>query len=378
LKTLRVGVIGCGHLGRIHARLLAGADGAKLAAVADPIADSRRQAAGDSGAAQLADYGDLIGQIDAAIVAAPATLHHAIGMELLRHGIHVLMEKPLAVTAAEAEELVWAAHWHGAILQVGHIEQFNPALQQVLPLVQNARLIEATRAGGYTFRSTDIGVVLDLMIHDLDIALSLVRSPVKNVRALGLCVMGGHEDVAQAWIEFANGCVAQLSASRVSYRPRREMQVWSPHAQVEIDFAERRTTAVEPVDTLVDFDFHERNISADERQHLQKNLFAELLPARQQEAPAQNALVEEQRDFIESIRTGRTPRVSGEQGCAVIAVAERVLSSIAEHRWDDEISMSAAGPLRIFAASEPRILRSRHWQRPSHDAPGPFRRKEAG
>ncbi|HEY2149134.1 MAG TPA: Gfo/Idh/MocA family oxidoreductase [Pirellulales bacterium] len=147
MKTLRVGVIGCGHLGRIHARLLASAEGAQLIAVADPMTDCRRQAAGETGAAQLADYRDLIGQIDAAIVAAPATLHHAIGMELLRHGIHVLMEKPLAVTTAETEELVWAARWHGAVLQVGNIEQFNPALRQVLPLVQNARLIEATRAG---------------------------------------------------------------------------------------------------------------------------------------------------------------------------------------------------------------------------------------
>jgi predicted dehydrogenase len=378
LKTLRVGVIGCGHLGRIHARLLASAEGAQLVAVADPMVDCRRQAAGETGAAQLADYRDLIGQIDAAIVAAPATLHHVIGMDLLRHGIHVLMEKPLAVTTAEAEELVWAAHWHGAVLQVGHIEQFNPALRQVLPLVKNARLIEATRAGGYTFRSTDIGVVLDLMIHDLDIALSLVRSPVRHTDAVGLCVMGGHEDVAQARIEFVNGCVAQLSASRVSYRPRREMQIWSPNALVEIDFAERRTTAVEPVDTLVDFDFHERDLSAERRQHLQKNLFAELLPAREQEAPAQNALAEEQRDFVESIHTGRSPQVTGEQGLAAIAAAERVLASIAAHRWDEEIATAAAGPLRIFAAPEPRILRSPHWQRPLRGEPTPLRRKEAG
>ncbi|HEY2149133.1 MAG TPA: Gfo/Idh/MocA family oxidoreductase [Pirellulales bacterium] len=217
-----------------------------------------------------------------------------------------------------------------------------------------------------------MGVVLDLMIHDIDIALSLVRSPVRRIDSVGLCVMGGYEDVAQARLEFANGSVAQLSASRVSYRPRREMQIWSPRAQVEIDFAERRTTAVEPVDTLVDFDFQERDLSAEQRQHLQKNLFAELLPARQQEAPAQNALVEEQRDFIESIQTGRSPRVTGEQGSAVIGVAEQVLASIAEHQWDEEIATPPVGPLRVFAAPEPRILSSPRWQRPAE------RRKEAG
>ena len=307
-------MIGCGHLGRIHARLLSGIEGAQLVAVADPVAESRRLAAAETGAVELADYRDAIGLADAAIIAAPASLHHAIGMELLRHGIHLLMEKPMAVNVAQAEELVWAANWHGAVLQVGHIEQFNPALARVLPLVQNPRLIEANRASGYTFRSTDIGVVLDLMIHDLDIALSLARSPVRSVSAVGMAVMGDREDVAEARIEFANGSAAHLSASRVSYRARREMQIWSPHGQVEIDFATRRTIAVEPADTLLDFDFNERNLSAEQKQQLQKNLFAELLPAREQEAPPQNALVEEQRDFVESVATGRAPRVTGEQG----------------------------------------------------------------
>jgi predicted dehydrogenase len=376
LRPVRIAVIGCGHLGRIHARLLGGVEGAQLVAVADPVADSRRQAVAETGAAEFADYRDSIGLIDAAIVAAPASLHHAIGMELLRHGIHLLMEKPLATSAAHAEELVWAANWHGAVLQVGHIEQFNPALARVLPLVQEPRLIEATRAGGYTFRSTDIGVVLDLMIHDLDIALSLARSPVRSVSAVGLSVMGRHEDVAQTRIEFASGCVANLSASRVSYRARREMQVWSPHGQVEIDFATRRTIAVEPADSLLDSEFNEHDLSLEEKQHLQKNLFAELLPTSEQEAPAQNALVEEQRDFIESIQTGRAPRVGGEQGQAALEVAERILESIAAHRWDHSRA-GVVGSLRLFASpAEPNILRGPHWDRLPHDIP--VRRKEAG
>ena len=242
--------------------------------------------------------------------------------------------------------------------------------------MQDPRLIEAARAGGYTFRSTDIGVVLDLMIHDLDIALSLARSPVRTVSATGLSVMGQHEDVAQARIEFASGCVANLSASRVSYRPRRDMQVWSEHGQVEIDFASRRTIAVEPADALLDFDFHERDLSADQRQHLQKALFAELLPAREQEAPAQNALIEEQRDFVECVISGREPRVPGKQGLAALAVAERVLASIAEHRWETGRA-ECAGSLRLFASpSEPNILRGPHWDK----RPQEFRlpRKEAG
>jgi predicted dehydrogenase len=376
VKTVKLAVIGCGHLGRIHARLLENVEGAKLIAVADPVAESRRLAAAESKVPAVADYRDLIGQIDAAIVAAPASLHHAIGMGLLRHGVHVLMEKPLALDVAQAEELVWAANWHGAVLQVGHIEQFNPALARVRPLMHEPRLIEATRAGGYTFRSTDIGVVLDLMIHDLDIALSIARSPLRSVAATGLSVMGEHEDVAQSRIEFANGCVANLSASRVSYKARREMQVWSERGQVEIDFATRRTIAVEPADALLDFDFHERDLTAGERQHLQKALFEELLPAREQEAPAQNALVDEQHNFVDSILTGREPRVTGEQGLAAIAVAELVLARIADHQW--QIGRTEhSGPLRLFAApSVPQILRGPHWDQTAREVI--VQRKEAG
>jgi predicted dehydrogenase len=368
VKIVKLAVIGCGHLGRIHARLLENVEGAELVAVADPVAESRRLAATETKVPAVADYRDLIGQIDAAIVATPASLHHAIGMDLLRHGVHLLVEKPLALDVAEAEELVWAANWHGAVLQVGHIEQFNPALARVRPLMQDPRLIEAARAGGYTFRSTDIGVVLDLMIHDLDIALSIARSPVRSVAATGLSVMGAHEDVAQARIEFASGCVANLSASRVSYRARREMLIWSEHGQVEIDFATRRTIAVEPDDALLDFDFHERDLTAGERQRLQKALFEELLPAREQEAPAQNALVEEQHNFVESILTGREPRVTGKQGLAAITVAEQILARIADHQW--QIGRAEqAGSLRLFAPpSEPRILRGPHWDKLAREA----------
>jgi predicted dehydrogenase len=376
VKTVKLAVIGCGHLGRIHARLLENVEGAELVAVADPSVESRRLAAAETKVPAVADYRDVIGQIDAAIVATPASLHHAIGMDLLRHGVHLLIEKPLAVNVAEAEELVWAANWHGAVLQVGHIEQFNPALARVRPLMQDPRLIEAARAGGYTFRSTDIGVVLDLMIHDLDIALSISHSSVRSVAATGLSVMGEHEDVAQARIEFASGCVANFSASRVSYRARREMQIWSEHGQVEIDFATRRTIAVEPADALLDFDFHERDLTAGQRQHLQKALFEELLPAREQEAPAQNALVEEQHNFVESIVTGREPRVPGKQGLAAIVVAEQILAQIADHQW--QLGRAEhTGSLRLFAApSAPQILRGPHWDTPSREIIAA--RKEAG
>ena len=187
----------------------------------------------------LADYHDLFGQIDAAVVATPTRFHHRVSLDLLEHGIHLLIEKPLATTVAEADEVLAAARRNGAMVQVGHIERFNPAWNQaeVTPLLRCPKYIDATRTSGYTFRSTDIGVVLDMMIHDLDLVLHFANSPVRNVQALGISVLGDHEDVAQARLEFANGCVANLSASRVSYQPVRQMQVWSEHGCVTVDFS---------------------------------------------------------------------------------------------------------------------------------------------
>jgi predicted dehydrogenase len=374
-NELKIAVIGAGHLGKIHARLLAQVEGVKLMAVADPVADSRKQIAAETGAAEVADYRELIGHIDAVILAAPASLHHAIGMELLQAGIHTLMEKPLAVTVADADELVWAADWHGAVLQVGHIERFNPALTQVRPLLREPRYIRAVREGSYTFRSTDIGAVLDLMIHDIDLTLSLVDSPLNNVSAIGLSIMGQHEDVAHARLEFASGAVAELSASRVAQQQRREMQVWSPQAHAIVDFNTRKATVSMPADVLADGAYDEQKLSPDEKRHLQQHFFSKLLPTCEMEAPAINALLEEQRDFVAAIREGRSPLVSGAEGRSALAVAERILTSIAAHRWESA-DAATNGPLPIFVhTGEPSILRGPHWDHVPQDA---SLRREAG
>ncbi len=362
MKRLRIGLVGAGHLGRIHARLLRELDHVELAAVADPVAESRRLVGSETRAIELADYRDLIGHIDAAIIATPTRSHYAVAMDLLRHGIHLLIEKPLAATAEEAEELVWAAHWHGAVLQVGHIERFNPALREILPGLQRPRMIEAIRQSNYSFRSTDIGVVLDLMIHDLDLVLWLTGARVRSVSATGWSVLGGHEDVAQARLELTGGCVANLSASRVSHRPCRQMQIWTARGQTEIDFATRRVAVVEPADRRIDVPHHQ--------QPSPTNRFEQLLPLQAWEAPARNALVDEQRDFVDSIRTGRTPRVSGEDGLRVVAAAEMILAKLAEYRWEHGAAEASIPP------TEPDILRGPHWSRWS--ARSPFHRKEAG
>ena len=267
----------------------------KPAACASPPSATRRP---------LADHRSLAGQIDAAVIAAPTRLHHAIALDLLDRGVHLLVEKPLAATAAEADDLVKAARRRGLVLQVGHVERFNPALGP-LPDLADPKYMEALRAGPFTFRSTDIGVVLDLMIHDIDLVLSLVPSRVRKIEALGLSVLGGHEDVANARLEFECGCVAVLSASRVSYHSVRRMHVWTPRAFAAVDFAARTSTLVRPDGTLLDRRF-DLDCFAPEGAEQKERLLQALLPCEERHFEPVDALLLEISDFLESIRHGST------------------------------------------------------------------------
>jgi predicted dehydrogenase len=372
MKPLRLAVIGVGHLGRIHARILSTLPGIELIGVADPLESNRAAAAAEYGTTPYADYRALIGRIDAAVVAAPSRLHHEIGLELLNRGIHLLIEKPLTTRLAEAEELVHAARRHGAVLQAGHIERFNPAFAAALPHVRGPKFIQAQRLGGFTGRSTDIGVVLDLMIHDLDLVLSLARSPVRQVEALGISLLGGHEDAAHARLEFENGCVAVLNASRISYRASRTMEIWSERAFAALDFAARKASLVHPAESILQGTFDADALPSDERCRLKDELFATLLRREELEVPAADQITAELEDFADSIRTGRAPRVSGEQARDAIAVAQQVLQQIATHLWDGRFG-GRTGP---HALPPPSIIAGPHWdRRPQHS---PARRREAG
>jgi predicted dehydrogenase len=373
-EKIRLGVIGAGHLGRIHAKLARQVEEVELVAVVDPSPEARRLCEADGSTPVLSDYHDLLGKLDAAIVATPTRFHHAVSLDLLERGIHLLVEKPLATSVAEADEMLEVATRRGAILQVGHIERFNPAWNQpaVAPLVREPKYIEASRCSGFTFRSTDIGVVLDLMIHDLDLILYFANSPVQHVQALGISVMGHNEDVAQARLEFANGCVANVSASRVSYKPQRVMQVWSEHGCVSLDFATRSAITVHPVNEIVQREFDLDDINPETRDHLKTHLFEDLLQLERHEAKEQNALLDEIQDFADCVRHSRTPKVTGRQGRDVLAVAERILQSIDLHCWDG----NRGGRVGPHAAPAIPILRGPHWPRKAADAPE--RRREAG
>jgi predicted dehydrogenase len=349
MKPLRVAVVGAGHLGRIHSRLAAAAPDIELVAVADPveasrdsvvqecnnvIANSAATVNGGTSVRGVADYRTVVGDVEAIIVAAPTSLHHAIGMDLLNRGLPVLMEKPLAPTTAECDDLVALAGKKGLVLQVGHVERFNPALEAVASDVRDPKYIDATRTSGYTFRSTDVGVVLDVMIHDLDIVLALAKSTVVDVQALGVSVLGSHEDMATVRLSFASGCVANISASRVSFQQKRTMTVFTSRGIASINFATNEATVVKPREDVLRREFRVEQLSPNERAYWKENLFTELLVRTQCNPPAANAIQEEQRDFVAAIREKRAPRVDGVAGRDAVAVAEMILDCIGEHAWD--------------------------------------------
>ncbi len=371
-KPVRAAVVGVGHLGRIHARILAALPAVELVGVVDPIEANRREVAAAHQTRSFADHRELVGQIDAAVIATPTRFHAQVARDLLTVGIHLLVEKPLAASSVEAAEMVESARRRGVVLQVGHVERFNPALMAATPHLREPKYIEAVRRSGFSFRSTDIGVVLDLMVHDLDLILSLVRSPIRQVDALGVALFGRHEDLVNARLTFANGCVATLSASRASHEAARTMQVWTRRGYAAVDFAARTATVVRPSEAIARHELDIERLSVAERSELKDHLLAEHLPVEQLVVPPGDPLTAELTDFVTAVRTGRAPRVSGQQGLDAIRAAELVLAQVETHSWDG----TPGGPVGPRPAAAPQIIRGPHWNWKT--APAPIHRREAG
>jgi predicted dehydrogenase len=327
-QRLRVAVIGAGHLGRIHARLLSQRTDIELTGVVEPLAAAREAASREFGTPGVAEFHSLPRAIDAAIVATPTASHHDVTMRLLRQDTHVLVEKPIASTAEEAAEMVDLAARRQRVLQVGHVERFNPALDAVRPYLTRPRFIEAVRASNYAFRSTDIGVVLDLMIHDLDIVLSLVNQPVVEVAAFGCTAVGPHEDFAQARLLFANGCVANLTANRVSERTERTMTVHADGAMTRIDFGGSGARVMRPSESIVRGEFDVNALPIPARSELKERFFTSVLPVTEFAVEKRNAIEDEHSDFFDAIRQRRSPRVTGIAGLRALDVAERIRAQL--------------------------------------------------
>jgi predicted dehydrogenase len=352
MSRLRVAVVGVGHLGSIHARLLNSLDDVDLVGVVDPIPEARERVAQECHTHAFADVQSLSGQLDAAVIATPTHSHFEIARQLLGDGVSLLMEKPITANVDEADRLIQLAQSQQCVLQVGHVERFNPAWNATLSQLDNPRYIEAVRAGPYSFRSTDVSIVLDLMIHDLDLVLSLVNSRVVAVEALGAAVFGPHEDLAHARIRFENGCIVNLSASRVSYAPQRTMQLFCRQCFASIDFATGQAEIVRPSRDVLEHRVQLQNTPPEQRQQIQDTMFRDLLQRETLTTERVNAILEEQREFVAAIRQGQAIRVPGQQGRDALALADQILHSIRQHRWNGDLP----GPVGPHFRPEPTVL----------------------
>jgi predicted dehydrogenase len=343
MAPLRMAVIGVGHLGKEHARILAGLPDVKLVGVADIHAAQAESVAQRCGTRPYADHRPLIEQVDAAVVVVPTTYHHLVASDFLRGGIPVLVEKPLTTDVTQAHELVELGRRHGAVLQVGHIERFNPAFEALQSRPLHPKYITSERVGPYSGRSTDIGAVLDLMIHDIDLVLALVGSEAVSVEGLGLSVLGGHEDMATARVTFANGCVADFTASRVAAAPVRCMKLWGAEGFATVDFAGRRLTLMQPSEALCQHRSGDRLFDRATLATLKQDLLGRHLQMLELDCGGGDQLTRELQEFIGCVRTGARPRAGGEEGRDAVALATRIISSLEEHRWDGRMD-GAKGP----------------------------------
>lgn len=330
---LRVAVVGVGHLGKAHARILAELPEVALASVADSQAERAREAGERLGVPWTADYRELPGEPQAVCVVVPTSKHHEVASFFLDRGLHVLVEKPMALSLAEADDLIGRAAAGGLVLQVGHVERFNPAMGAIRELGIRPRYLEAQRVAPFTFRSTDVGVVMDLMIHDLDIVLSLTAGEVVDVEAFGGAVFTEKADLATARLKFSTGEVAHLTASRVALNPSRRCRLFAADAYVSVDFGKRYGILIRKGPG---WDLGKLDLSAiDPRQipDLKKYVYEGLLTVKEIHAKEGEPLREELASFAACIRERRQPLVTGEQGRRALAVAFRVEEALGRHPW---------------------------------------------
>ncbi len=335
---MEVAVIGVGRMGNHHARTYAQMAEAELVAVVDADVDRAAQIADNYDCAALPDVDQLLEQypgLKAATVAVPTVGHAAVTLKLLERGVATLVEKPLAPTLDEARQIAAAAERCGTLLQVGHTERFNPAVRLAAGHHVTPRYIEIHRVSGMTFRSLDIGVVMDLMIHDLDIVLSLVDSPLVQLDAVGVTVMGEHEDVANARLEFASGCVASLTASRLALKMQRKLRLFSENAYISLDYHAREGVIIRRTDNNVVLDEVRAQIEAGT--DLSELDYTDLITIEtlkvDESSDESDPLTAQARSFLTALRDGTPPEVDGAAGCAAIEAAERVIAAIRAHQW---------------------------------------------
>jgi predicted dehydrogenase len=303
--SVKAGVIGVGHLGQHHARIYSEIETAELTAVADSDKGRAEEIAARYGARAFTDYRDMLGEVQAVSVATPTSAHIGIAMECLRAGIDVLVEKPITVSVAEADALVEEAERLGRILQVGHLERFNPAVMELEGLVDQPEFLESERVSPFSGRSTDVDVTLDLMIHDIDIITSLMSpSPIKDIRVMGARVLTDKIDLAKAWLEFENGVDALITASRIASDTRRLLTLYQRESFVVLDYRHKKIL-----------------------KHVRTPGGMSAVPVEVQD---REPLKEEIADFLDCVSSRKRPRVSGVEGREALRVAMQISDMIRE------------------------------------------------
>lgn len=327
-KKIRVAVVGCGEFGRNHARVYRELDGVELAGVVDLDPARAAAAAAEFATQVIPTFEALQGKVDAASVAVPTVAHAEVGCHLIDMGLDVLVEKPMAKDLANADALLAAAGRNGRILQVGHVERFNPAVLAVQPILKRPLFFEVHRLGIFTPRSLDVDVIYDLMIHDLDILLALVNETVTEVKAVGIPVLTDKVDIAHARLEFEGGAVANITASRVSTERVRKMRFFQEHEYISLDYARRDALRVSVKKPGPQPEFNFEKLQAPEKEPLRAELEA----------------------FVAAVRTRQEPPTSGKSGRAALELAVRVMASIQEHGSRVQVFSDKAAELHSYAA----------------------------
>jgi len=301
-RKIRTAVIGVGYLGGFHAEKYAALPNADLVAVVDVDRERAESVANRLDARAFTCHSEILGMVDAVSIAVPTQSHYRVAGEFLERGVHVLLEKPMTTTLEEADELIRIARKTGAVLQVGHLERFNPVLQALDGILNGPRFIESVRIAPFKPRGTDVNVVLDLMIHDIDIIQNIVRSPIKSINSIGAPVFTDEEDIANARIQFEDGCVANVTASRISFKSERRMRIFQPDAYITLDFQNKKLAV-----------FRKGN--------------GEMFPGvpnvtiDQREMGQGDVLMTEIESFLEAVSGGAKPVVTGEDGRRALKTA---------------------------------------------------------
>ena len=336
--SFRVAVVGAGRMGKLHARVLSQMEDTELVYVVDTNLPAARNVARQRGCEALADVADAVDAVDAAIIAVPTIAHAEAATPFLMAGKGVLIEKPICADISTAKKLISLAKKKDASIQVGHTERFNPAVLAIQKYDIHPKFIEAHRISPFTFRSADVGVVLDLMIHDIDLILMLAGGAVKSVHAVGINVIGAQEDICNARVIFDNGCVANITASRLAIKTERKMRIFSEQAYLSVDYGKKVGIVIQKSQNL-DLIQMAREANAEDLAQLAESLDYKTLVKSEQLVvdDSTEPLRTQAEAFRDTVVNGTPPAVSAEDGLAAVQVANDIVSCIKHYRWDGKV-----------------------------------------